>query len=110
MYSLSKRRFSWSLSIQFANEAEADIHRRRKHDEWNNTGAGEATIGEMMNEFRRFASPYGGTMGELMDATSSDVTSKVFLEYKMFETWYHGRTVLIGDGKDLLESKRSRSA
>lgn len=53
----------------------------------------------MMNEFRHFASPFGGTMGELMDATSSDLISKVFLEYKMFETWFHGRTVLIGDGK-----------
>ncbi|KAI1293403.1 hypothetical protein EDD11_008426 [Mortierella claussenii] len=33
-----------------------------------------------------------------MGATPKDLISKVYVEEKMFETWYHGRTVLIGDG------------
>jgi 2-polyprenyl-6-methoxyphenol hydroxylase-like FAD-dependent oxidoreductase len=36
-------------------------------------------------------------LGDLIDATDPELISKVFLEAKLFETWYHGRTVLIGD-------------
>jgi len=39
------------------------------------------------------------TLGDLFDKTPMDLISKVMLEEKIFETWYHGRTVLIGDGK-----------
>lgn len=36
-------------------------------------------------------------MGDLIDATPKECISKVMLEEKLFETWYHNRTVLIGD-------------
>ncbi|KAF9899615.1 hypothetical protein BX616_002930, partial [Lobosporangium transversale] len=36
-------------------------------------------------------------MGEIFDATPPERISKVFLEEKLFKTWYYGRTVLIGD-------------
>lgn len=36
-------------------------------------------------------------MGDLIDTTPKDIISRVYLEQKMFETWYHGRTVLLGD-------------
>ncbi|KAF9155700.1 hypothetical protein BG015_008931 [Linnemannia schmuckeri] len=38
-----------------------------------------------------------GTVGELIDATPNDRVSKVMLESKLFKTWHHERTVLIGD-------------
>ncbi|KAG0267946.1 hypothetical protein BGZ95_002696, partial [Linnemannia exigua] len=38
-----------------------------------------------------------GTVGEIIDATPNDRVSKVMLESKLFKTWYHERTVLIGD-------------
>ncbi|KAK5828842.1 hypothetical protein F5H01DRAFT_10594 [Linnemannia elongata] len=38
-----------------------------------------------------------GTVGELIDATPGDRVSKVMLESKLFKTWHHERTVLIGD-------------
>ncbi|KAF9917068.1 hypothetical protein FBU30_001027 [Linnemannia zychae] len=38
-----------------------------------------------------------GTVGEIIDATPNDRISKVMLESKLFKTWYHERTVLIGD-------------
>ncbi|KAF9548205.1 hypothetical protein EC957_006972 [Mortierella hygrophila] len=38
-----------------------------------------------------------GTVGELIDATPADRVSKVMLESKLFKTWHHERTVLIGD-------------
>ncbi|KAI1291470.1 hypothetical protein EDD11_008917 [Mortierella claussenii] len=37
------------------------------------------------------------TMGELIDLTPKDLMSKVMLEEKVFEAWYRGRTVLLGD-------------
>lgn len=38
-------------------------------------------------------------LGDLMDLTPKELMSKVMLEEKVFETWYSGRTVLLGDGK-----------
>jgi len=52
----------------------------------------------MIKEVYDFVTPFG-RLGEFIDATPKDRISKVFLEEKLFETWYHGRTVLIGDGK-----------
>ncbi|KAF8947873.1 hypothetical protein BGZ47_007541 [Haplosporangium gracile] len=37
------------------------------------------------------------TMGDLYDLTPKDLISKVMLEEKVFDTWYSGRTVLLGD-------------
>ncbi|KAG0239280.1 hypothetical protein B0O80DRAFT_459841 [Mortierella sp. GBAus27b] len=37
------------------------------------------------------------TLGDLIDATEPGIAATVLLEEKMFETWHHGRTVLIGD-------------
>ncbi|KAG0199308.1 hypothetical protein BGX33_011733 [Mortierella sp. NVP41] len=39
------------------------------------------------------------TVGDLYEKTPKEGISKVMLEEKVFETWYHGRTVLIGDGE-----------
>ncbi|KAG0309245.1 hypothetical protein BGZ97_013123 [Linnemannia gamsii] len=36
-------------------------------------------------------------LGDLMDLTPKELMSKVMLEEKVFETWYSGRTVLLGD-------------
>ncbi|KAF9560533.1 hypothetical protein EC968_006120, partial [Mortierella alpina] len=37
------------------------------------------------------------TIGDLIDVTPKEHINKVRLEEKIFETWHHGRTVLIGD-------------
>ncbi|KAF9170804.1 hypothetical protein BGX20_008474 [Mortierella sp. AD010] len=52
---------------------------------------------DLINKFRETKCPIGGTMGDIFDATPMHLTSKVVLSEKIFETWYHGRTVLIGD-------------
>ncbi|KAH7050388.1 hypothetical protein BKA57DRAFT_458580 [Linnemannia elongata] len=49
------------------------------------------------DDWREFKTDLGGTMGDLIDATPKECISKVMLEEKLFETWYHNRTVLIGD-------------
>ncbi|KAI1308715.1 hypothetical protein EDD11_004256 [Mortierella claussenii] len=38
------------------------------------------------------------TMGDLIDLCPKENILKVMLEEKIFETWAHGRTVLLGDG------------
>jgi hypothetical protein len=53
----------------------------------------------MVKEVNDFRTPIGATMGELIRATPRDRVSRIFLEEKLFNTWYHGRVVLIGDGK-----------
>ncbi|KAF9124987.1 hypothetical protein BGW39_007753 [Mortierella sp. 14UC] len=37
------------------------------------------------------------TLGDLYDLTPKELVSKVMLEEKVFDTWHHGRTVLLGD-------------
>ncbi|KAF9997916.1 hypothetical protein BGZ80_002204 [Entomortierella chlamydospora] len=60
--------------------------------DWKPTAADE--LCEMV---RHYKCPFGGTVGDLMDRTPKDRLSKVFLEDKYFSTWYHKRTVLMGD-------------
>ncbi|KAF9924892.1 hypothetical protein FBU30_005235 [Linnemannia zychae] len=52
---------------------------------------------KFLDSIRHFKTPYG-TMGDLFDATPIERVSKVYFEDMLFETWNHGRTVLIGDG------------
>lgn len=51
-----------------------------------------------MDSIRHFKTTYG-TLGDLFDQTQIEKVSKVYFEDMLFETWTHGRTVLIGDGK-----------
>jgi hypothetical protein len=53
----------------------------------------------MYKEYEDKPTPWGCTMGDVFRATPRELISKVFVEEKIFKTWYHGRTVLIGDGR-----------
>jgi hypothetical protein len=60
----------------------------------------------MCNEVRHFpvmsgneSSPW--SVGDLIDHTPKDLISKVKLEEIVFQTWFGGRTVLMGDGMQL---------
>ncbi|KAF9347663.1 hypothetical protein BGX26_000865, partial [Mortierella sp. AD094] len=55
------------------------------------------SIDDMLNQFQDFPCAFGGTMKEIFDATPKNLILKVFLEEKVFQTWYNGRSVLIGD-------------
>ncbi|KAF9184284.1 hypothetical protein BGZ50_003800 [Haplosporangium sp. Z 11] len=52
----------------------------------------------MVKEFYNCRTPLGGIIGHIFDATPKNEISKVYIEEKLFKTWHHGRTVLIGDG------------
>ncbi|KAG0279883.1 hypothetical protein BGZ95_011986 [Linnemannia exigua] len=67
----------------------------------NNAEWGAHPAQSMCDETRDFPLPLGGgktgTLGDLYDSTPKELLSKVMLEEKVFETWYHGRVVLLGD-------------
>ncbi|ORX85485.1 FAD/NAD(P)-binding domain-containing protein [Basidiobolus meristosporus CBS 931.73] len=52
---------------------------------------------DIPESWHNFPIPIGGTMGDLIKNTPEDTISKVVLEEKLYETWHHGRVVLIGD-------------
>lgn len=52
---------------------------------------------KMLDSIRHLKTPYG-TLSDLFDVTPIERVSKVYFEDQLFETWHHGRTVLIGDG------------
>ncbi|KAF9160882.1 hypothetical protein BGX20_002359, partial [Mortierella sp. AD010] len=88
-YSVAENKICWSVTYQLST-AEANVRFRRA--EWN--AEANETI---LREFRDLPSPWGGTMGDLFDISRKENISKVFLQEKLFKTWYHGRTVLAGD-------------
>ncbi|KAG0200073.1 hypothetical protein BGX28_006764 [Mortierella sp. GBA30] len=50
-----------------------------------------------LEECRSFELPMGGTLGNFIDATPRETISKVNIDETLFDTWHHGRTILIGD-------------
>ncbi|KAF9198679.1 hypothetical protein BGZ49_000426, partial [Haplosporangium sp. Z 27] len=80
----------WGLQFQLSSSnAKEQLFR---NSEW-----GPESIEATMKDFEDFPCALGGTMKDLFDATPKNLISKVFLEEKIFQTWHHGRSVLIGD-------------
>ncbi|GJJ72577.1 salicylate hydroxylase [Entomortierella parvispora] len=72
----------------------------KDHDTFKTSEWGPEAAMAMCDEVRDFAipnGPSGSTLGTLIDLTPKELISKVTLEEKVFQTWYSGRTVLIGD-------------
>ncbi|KAF9100496.1 hypothetical protein BGX27_000368 [Mortierella sp. AM989] len=80
----------WGLTIQESGS-------EGKGQQTQNAGWGPDAIESTMQQFNDFPCSFGGTMKDLFDATPKDLISKVYLEEKVFKTWHHGRSVLIGD-------------
>jgi hypothetical protein len=64
-----------------------------KNSEW-----GSESSSSIEDDWRAFKLPIGGTIGDLINSTPPELVSKVMLEEKLYTTWYHRRTVLMGDG------------
>ncbi|KAG0280765.1 hypothetical protein BGZ95_008791 [Linnemannia exigua] len=90
-FSVPGNRICWNVILQLATLEDA-TERKFRNSEW-----GGDSSDPMIKEVRDFPIPFGGTLGDLIDATPRDNISQVFLEDKLFDTWHHGRTVLIGD-------------
>lgn len=90
------------MVIEHLNEktSKAAQEQRFRHSE--NSEWGPHAAQTMCDQTRDFPIPFGNgklTLGDMYDRTPKDKISKVMLEEKIFKTWYHGRTVLLGDGK-----------
>ncbi|GJJ77245.1 hypothetical protein EMPS_09604 [Entomortierella parvispora] len=88
---MPQNRFTWQLNLQYLDEKEA------KRQQFMNSEWGPESNREMIDQFKDLPNPFGGKMSDFIDATPSELVSKVFLEHKLFKTWHYGRTVLIGD-------------
>ncbi|KAF9138980.1 hypothetical protein BGX30_008520 [Mortierella sp. GBA39] len=83
------------LDKESSKASEEHRFRESENSQW-----GSHAAQAMCDETRQFILPFGtkkATMGDLYDLTPQDRISKVMLEEKVFQTWYSGRTVLLGD-------------
>ncbi|CAO3571995.1 unnamed protein product [Mortierella alpina] len=88
-FTMPNNRICWSVNIQL--DAKTSEDESFRNSEWTSD-----TNQALINEIRTFKTPYGD-LGKLVSATDEDRISRVYLEDKLFETWHHNRTVLIGD-------------
>ncbi|KAF9191116.1 hypothetical protein BGZ50_009644 [Haplosporangium sp. Z 11] len=78
---------------------ETTISSKDKDDTLRNAEWGPEAAEAMCNQVRDFPVPRNNlTLGDLFDNTPKEYISKVMLEEKLFDTWYGGRMVLLGDG------------
>ncbi|KAG0272359.1 hypothetical protein BGZ95_011901 [Linnemannia exigua] len=84
----------WGV-FKYLDTQNSAAYSREQRSDW-----GEGATETMCNEVRDFFIPGGDgtlTMGDLIDGTPLCQMTKVMLEEKVFDTWHHGRTVLVGD-------------
>ncbi|KAG0260764.1 hypothetical protein DFQ27_003335 [Actinomortierella ambigua] len=76
-----------------------DYKTRDDEDRFRNSEWGPEASQTMCDAVRDLPSPFGKgqTLGSLIDNTDREGISKVMLEEKLYKTWHHGRTVLLGD-------------
>ncbi|KAF8949811.1 hypothetical protein BGZ46_004929, partial [Entomortierella lignicola] len=74
-----------------------DDESSKKHDNFRLSEWGPEAAETMCKEIRDIPAVRGLKMGDIMDATPKELICKVMFEEKLFETWTHGRTVLLGD-------------
>ncbi|GJJ68680.1 hypothetical protein EMPS_01026 [Entomortierella parvispora] len=86
-----ENRVCWVIISQI-NSVEEHENKKFPNSEW-----GPESNTELIDQVKNCKVPGGGTLGNLISATPEANISKVFLEEKLFNTWSHGRTVLIGD-------------
>ncbi|GJJ68651.1 hypothetical protein EMPS_00997 [Entomortierella parvispora] len=90
-FNMPENRICWVIISQIGSAEEFEKIKFR-NSEW-----GPESNSEFIDQVKDFKVPGGGTLGNLINATPEANISRVFLEEKLFETWSHGRTVLIGD-------------
>jgi hypothetical protein len=74
-----------------------------RNDSFRNSEWGSEAAEALAREVRVFKVPGGKdgkvlTLGDYIDKTPKDLLAKVMLEEIVFDTWFGGRTVLLGDG------------
>ncbi|KAF9202994.1 hypothetical protein BGZ49_006906 [Haplosporangium sp. Z 27] len=96
-FEIPENRFCWRVDVQLQSKSFEHTNAFRSTD-W-----GSESCSSIEPEWHSFKVPLGAngsyiTIGDLIDSTCQDNITKVMLEEKLYTTWYHRRTVLIGDG------------
>ncbi|KAF8982394.1 hypothetical protein BGZ46_001356 [Entomortierella lignicola] len=89
-------RVCWRVDVQLQSSS------FENSDAFKNTDWGTESNDSIQKDWRSFKVPLGVdksfiTIGDLINATEKENITKVMLEEKLYTTWYHHRTVLIGD-------------
>ncbi|KAG0249955.1 hypothetical protein BG011_008779 [Mortierella polycephala] len=82
------KKITWGVVVQLQSREDTTL----RNSDWSSESI-DSTIAQVAHH----KVPFGGTLGDLIEATPKDLISKVYLEEKLFETWSHERVVLIGD-------------
>ncbi|KAG0373019.1 hypothetical protein BGX24_012274 [Mortierella sp. AD032] len=102
LFTTAPSSISWMTMLHLDKVANKSTYKTQQQDRANaNLDWGPHAAKAMCDETREFPLPIGDgtlTLGDMYDRTPQDLISKVMLEEKVFETWYSGRTVLLGDG------------
>ncbi|KAF9126825.1 hypothetical protein BGW39_006329 [Mortierella sp. 14UC] len=89
------RTVCWAVILYLDSESSKD------NDAFRNSEWGPGAAAAMCEEVKDFPIVAGGdkklTLGDLINWTLKELISKVMLEEKVFKTWFHSRTVLLGD-------------
>ncbi|KAF9437596.1 hypothetical protein BGZ76_000120 [Entomortierella beljakovae] len=96
-FELPQNRLCWRVDAQIHPKSYA------KSESFRNTGWGIESSGYIEDDWYNFKVPIDGesnrlTLGDLFRSTRQEDITKVIFEEKLYSTWYHCRTVLIGDG------------
>ncbi|KAF9371124.1 hypothetical protein BGX21_005260, partial [Mortierella sp. AD011] len=89
-------RICWRVDVQLQSQSFV------RSDAFKNSDWGSESSGSIQEDWRSFKLPLGPdnsyiTIGDLINLTENDNVTKVMLEEKLYTTWHHGRTVLMGD-------------
>ncbi|KAF9387531.1 hypothetical protein CPB97_002432 [Podila verticillata] len=101
----TKRNTVCWMVIQFLTKETAKTNDSFRNSEW-----GPEAAEAMCKEVRDFKVPGGKdgqvlTLGDYIDRSPKEYIAKVMLEEIVFETWHHGRAVLLGDACHKLIAK-----
>ncbi|KAF9434843.1 hypothetical protein BGZ76_007329 [Entomortierella beljakovae] len=92
---------SWTLITIPGNRICFGIVKQLKPEEkeetFRNSEWGAEAVEAMISQVAEHKTPFGCTLGDLIEYTPRKLISKVYLEEKLFETWTHERIALIGD-------------
>ncbi|KAF9365294.1 hypothetical protein BGX34_010600 [Mortierella sp. NVP85] len=93
-FTIPDNRVCWRVDLQ-TKDMDPKLY-----EGWLNADYNTFDIHQLPKEWRHHKLPIMGELGDLFDNTPKEAITKVVLEEKTFETWKHGRTVLIGDALD----------
>ncbi|GJJ75061.1 hypothetical protein EMPS_07419 [Entomortierella parvispora] len=91
LFNIKGAKICWSISFQIDPTA-FDDKEMDQLAEWD-----RQSFNPDSEKWRDFATKIGCTMADLINLTPTDSIAKVMFEEKLFETWHHGRVVLLGD-------------